>query len=277
MRTRLFILGVACGLVPTAVRADVNVSTSLVAGVFKIQPAVGIVTVPTGAEDGFWEAIASVFATDALGGMALFDTGLPGMGLGVASAFASAGAGANSNLEGPHDEDAASNVNINVADINLAGFPQSSSLAELHGRFAITGTSGPVSVQFTVPLVVNQSLSTTGSGGWSASSQAIFNYSINGNPFLSYDHRLAIGPNHSALSSATSLQLTATMTLLANTPYFLDTKVDAESGTQPAAVPEPSAAVELGVQLGLFALFALLFAHRERRRPSHPQTTSRFG
>jgi hypothetical protein len=112
-----------------------------------------------------------------------------------------------------------------------------------------------VSVNLTAPLSGDQSLMTTGDGV-SASSEIIFEAllpDVSITPILFYDNPLSIGPN-TTLVSPLSTTLSASETLMANTPYLLIVGVDAESSGLSMA-PEPSlcALTALGL-LGVFAV-----------------------
>ena len=127
----------------------------------------------------------------------------------------------------------------------------------LSGMFEITGGTNPVDVTFNALLFVNQFLQTSG-GGQAASSETIFTLSLIGlspDPLLFFDNPLAIGPNDT-LSYSANPTLTASLSLLPDTPYSFIASLDAEAnGVNVNVVPEPSS---LGLTSAFVALLAVL-------------------
>lgn len=131
---------------------------------------------------------------------------------------------------------ASSSANVNI--------PNSTGAASSVGRgalfdtaFSITGTSGPVSVQFAVTLPYSQSLMTD-IYGVQATSEVIFDLSVDGSVVLFFDSPLAIGPS-SSLATSGSPTLTNSMTLTAGQTYDLYMEDDSESSGI-NTTPEPA-------------------------------------
>ncbi len=102
--------------------------------------------------------------------------------------------------------------------------------------FSITGTTGPVSVQFSALLPYSQSL-LTDLAGVQASSEDIFYLSLDGQPVLFLDLPMTIGSS-SSFSASGSPTLSNSMTLTAGQTYNLYLELDAESSG--INVPEPA-------------------------------------
>src|SRR5271169_1678489 len=102
--------------------------------------------------------------------------------------------------------------------------------------FSITGTTGPVSVQFSALLPYSQSLMTD-AAGLQATSEVIFDLSLDGNTVLFLDSPMTIGPS-SSFSTSGSPALSNSMTLTAGQTYDLYLELDAESSG--INTPEPA-------------------------------------
>jgi|HubBroStandDraft_6_1064221.scaffolds.fasta_scaffold337027_2 hypothetical protein len=147
-------------------------------------------------------------------------------------------------------------ANVNLPD-NFNGEAYSEGDSDLSGTFEITGAPGSVNVTFSASPSVSQSLDTTGPGGQSAYSYAIFTFTVEGvnssNPILAYVNEPSIGPGVSQIYGSPS-PLTDTESLSANTVYYFDASLDAESDGV-SIVPEPSS---LSLVLTAFGLLAVL-------------------
>jgi len=149
-------------------------------------------------------------------------------------------------------------VSSNIALPNsFNGFASSVGDSVLSGAFEITGSTSPVSVDFSAFFSGSQNLQTTGYGQ-SASSEVIFSLLLpdySSTPILFSDNLLTIGPNQ-VLSSGVDSPLTTSIYLLPNTDYSFVASLDAESGgVAIAPTPEPSPLVLLLTAVGLFAAF----------------------
>jgi hypothetical protein len=152
---------------------------------------------------------------------------------------------------------ATSGVNIPGLNANAGTDPDGD--AQLSGTFEIVDTTNtganPVSVLFSAALATSQSLFTD-AFGISASSEVTFQFSlpdIGAVPFLYYDNLLAIGSGQS-LSAASSPTLSASTTLLTNTPYSFFLEADSESNGADSAVPEPASVLLLASGLAALAV-----------------------
>ena len=148
---------------------------------------------------------------------------------------------------------ASTSANVNIP--NATGAANSVGRASLFDTsFSITGTTGPVSVQFSATLPYMQSLMTD-IYGVQATSEVIFNLTIDGSAVLFLDSPLVVGPGMS-LSTSGSPTLTNSMTLTAGQAYDLFLEIDSESSGI-NATPEPAT-------LSLLAGGALLAVTRRR-------------
>jgi hypothetical protein len=248
MRITLLIASAAFALNPALVHADVVVSTSLSLTDLQIQPASGSVQFISP-----WTASVFAQAQDSLGGLDAHSDSVVDSATATSAATSLAnatGAASFTSMNGT----ATSGVNIP----NIAASASSVGQGQLSGVFEIVGTTGTVSVQFSAPLVIDQSL-TTSVEGLSASSEVVLNVSspdINsGNPLLFFDNPITIGPNASKAFNA-SPTLTDTETLVAGQKYLVTVGVDAESSGL-SALPETSFFPDLAC-----GLCALLLARR---------------
>lgn len=128
--------------------------------------------------------------------------------------------------------DSSSQTASSSASVDI--FPNVTGAASSVGRgalfdtaFSITGTSGPVSVQFSAILPFAQSLMTD-VYGVQATSEVIFDLTVNGSGVLFLDSPLVIGSSTSVATSG-SPTLTNSMILTAGQTYDLYVEVDAES------------------------------------------------
>lgn len=124
--------------------------------------------------------------------------------------------------------------------------------------FSITGTTGIVSVQFGAMLNSAQSLMTDALG-LQATSEVIFDLTIDGQTLLFTDSPFTIGPSQS-FTAGGPVNLNSTMDLTAGQTYNLYLELDAESSA--INTPEPAT---LSLLAG--ALVPLLY---RRLRPSRP-------
>jgi hypothetical protein len=238
-------------LFPAANRADVIVNTSLSLTGLVITPASGSVQI-----ESPFAASAFAQAQDSLGGFAQqFNT----VNNGATSASAT-GTLANANTSASVTALAASAFSsVDIPQISASAVSSANGgPGSLVGSFEITGTSGPVSVQFAAPLVGSQSVLATGYGR-SVSSETIFSLllpTVSSAPILFYDNPLNLGSS-SALDAPYNNTLTASVTLQSDTLYLLIANVDSESDGG-SMTPEPS--FFLPTVLALCALF--LARHR---------------
>ena len=131
---------------------------------------------------------------------------------------------------------AASSANVSIP--NVTGAASSVGRGALFDLvFSVTGTSGPVAVQFSATLPYAQSLMTD-IYGVQATSEVIFDLTMDGSVVLFLDSPLAIGPSTS-LATAGSPTLTNSMTLTAGQIYDLYLEIDSESSGI-NATPEPA-------------------------------------
>ena len=129
-----------------------------------------------------------------------------------------------------------SSANVNIP--NVTGAANSVGRGSIFDTaFSITGTSGPVSVQFSVALPYSQSLMTD-IYGVQATSEVIFDLTVDGSTVLFLDSPFAIGPSTS-LATSGSPTLTNSMTLTAGQTYDLYMEVDSESSGI-NTTPEPA-------------------------------------
>jgi hypothetical protein len=131
---------------------------------------------------------------------------------------------------------ASSSANVNIP--NVSGAASSVGRGALFDTaFSITGTSGPVSVQFSATIPYSQSLMTDGFGV-QATSEVIFALTVDDSVVLFFDSPLSIGPSTS-LAVSGSPTLTNSMTLTAGQTYDLYMEVDSESSGI-NTIPEPA-------------------------------------
>jgi hypothetical protein len=155
-------------------------------------------------------------------------------------------------------------ANVNLPD-NFNGEAYSVGDTDLSGTFEISGIAGSVNVTFSASPSVNQSLDTTGPGGQSAYSNAIFSFSVQGvspDPILYYLNEPSIGPAVFQSYGSPSA-LTDTLSLSTNTPYYFDFYLDAESDGV-SMVPEPSSLSLVLTTVGLLAVLG----RRLTRKPN---------
>jgi hypothetical protein len=133
---------------------------------------------------------------------------------------------------------------VNVPDITANAATDPNANAQLSGTFEIVDTTNtgtnPVDVLFSAALAASQSLVTTAYGNES-SSEVTFQFSlpdIGAVPFLSYDNALNFGSNQS-VSVSSSPTLSASTTLMTNTPYTFSLETDSESDGG-SMTPEPA-------------------------------------
>jgi hypothetical protein len=149
-----------------------------------------------------------------------------------------------------------------IADVNIpsgmAGAASSVGQGSLFDfSFMVTGTTGPVAVQFAAMLPAVQSLMTD-EFGMQATSELVFDLSIDGMPVLFQDSPLSIGPS-SSLSNSGTWNLNNSVTLNAGQAYTLVLQLDAESSGI-NTIPEPAT-------FSLIAGGALLSMVRRLRPP----------
>lgn len=148
---------------------------------------------------------------------------------------------------------ASSSANVNIP--NVTGAANSVGRGSLFDTaFSITGTSGPVSVQFSATLPYAQTLMTD-IYDVQATSEVVFDLTIDGSAVLFLDSPHVIGPSTSLATSA-SPTLNNSMTLTAGQTYDLFLEIDSESSGI-NATPEPAT-------LSLLAGGALLAVIRRR-------------
>jgi len=261
MRRALALLGFAvCGF-PTALSADVMVSSTMdLNGLDLVFPSGYTLSFASGVL-----ATASASAQDSLGGNdAQFNFMLNGStsasaGTALASAVATADSSSLPSLT------ASAQSGVNIPD-GLMAFASSSAngnpFGSLSGSFEIDGPSGTVSVTLEAMLQYSQFLQTM-DGGVFATSDVNFSLllpDVNSSPLLFFDNPLTIGPNSTVAPSGAPTPMTSVM-LNADTPYSFVANVDAESSGLNA--PEPSS---LLLCLTVFALLTVSFIRRERLR-----------
>jgi len=239
---RFFLLIVAVCLGPTAVWADVVVTTQLGLAQLQINPNTGtLMILPPVTASTFAQAL------DSNGDFSQSDDNPAN----AATAFANgSGAASVSDLTG------SVSANINLPD-GFDGFASSAGDAVLFGVFEISGTGStdPVNVTFNASLSINQFLQTIDFGQF-ASSETIFTLllpDLSPDPVLFFDNPLTIGAND-LLSYSDSPTLTTSMFLQPDTPYTFVASLDAESSGV-NVTPEPSS---LGLALTLLGLMAVL-------------------
>jgi len=151
-----------------------------------------------------------------------------------------------------------------------AGFDTSTGRGSVNGQFEITGAAGSVNV--TLSAVVNGLLNLSSDAyGVSGQGETDFALSVNGNPVLFNDLILSIGPDQTK-NATVSDTLTATIPLLANTPYWFVGEADAEAyvvNASVSAVPEPAAGPLLAGCLMLL-LLVISQVRRHRARAAAP-------
>jgi len=129
-------------------------------------------------------------------------------------------------------------ASANVSIPNVTGAANSVGRGALFDlAFSVTGTTGPVSVQFNAMFPYAQTLMTD-VYGVQATSEVILDLSIDGSVVLFFDSPLAIGPSTS-LAINGSPTLTNSMTLTAGQTYDLYLEIDSESSGI-NATPEPA-------------------------------------
>lgn len=129
-------------------------------------------------------------------------------------------------------------ASANVSIPNVTGAANSVGRGALFDfAFSVTGTSGPVSVQFSAMFPYAQSLMTD-LYGVQATSEVILDLSIDGQTVLFFDSLNTIGPS-SSLAISGSPTLTNSMTLMAGQTYNLYLEIDSESSGI-NATPEPA-------------------------------------
>jgi RHS repeat-associated protein len=144
----------------------------------------------------------------------------------------------------------------------IPGFDTSTGQASAYGVFEITGATGPVKVTFTTAISGELNLSADAYGVY-GQGESIFSLSIDGTPELFTDTQLSVGPNQTQ-DLIFSQSLTNTMTLMANTPYWIYDQADSEALVLNSSTPVPDS-VAGPMMAGCLALSVLLL-HCLRRR-----------
>jgi len=258
----LFAVVVLLVLCPV-LRADVIVSTTLSLTNLQILPGSGTLDILSG-----FGASAFTSVYDSLGGFDQQFNTVTGAATSANSATSMANATAAASAL-KLTESASSGVDLSPGVDASAGTNAGAPYGALSGFFMITDSSGnpnvtnPVNVTFNALLNISQSL-TTDQFGFEATSEVVFNLllpDIDGNPFLSLDNPLQIGPGGS-LSASSTPTLTGTAGMLTNTQYYLYVETDAESFGLNTSVPEPSYG---GLSAALLSLFIVFRANRGSR------------
>lgn len=208
--------------------ATVIVSTDIHASNIGITPSSGMVVFQQP-----WTAEAYAQAQNSLGEFdAHFDTSIGGVA--QASAMV-AFAGAEAEAMAPIPNENFAHSDINIPNITAAA----SSLGRgtlFNTTFMITGGSGPVTVNFSVPLTTMQSLFTDDTG-LLATSEVVYGLTLDGTLISFLDIPLQIGPDSSLMLNS-SQTLMGTATLNFGQAYTLYEEVDSESSGI-NVVPEP--------------------------------------
>jgi hypothetical protein len=239
MKGKTFVCALGVAICPL-MHAGAIVSTSLSLTSLQITPNLGT-------DSGFVQIMQGVYGPvfagvyDSLGELDTeFNFNFDGPASTSATvSLASASASANGALL---TASAISGVNVPNITGNAATDPNSN--AQLSGIFEIVDTTNtgmnPVNVLFSAALAASQSLVTTGYGNES-SSEVTFQFSlpdIGAVPFLFYDNALDYGANQS-VSTSSSPTLSASTTLMTNTPYSFSLETDSESDGG-SMTPEPA-------------------------------------
>jgi RHS repeat-associated protein len=118
-----------------------------------------------------------------------------------------------------------------------AGFDTATGQASASGIFEIQGVTGPVSV--TLSAVATGSLNLFADAyGVYGQGESIFTLSIDGTPDLFTDTLMSVGPNQTQ-GDTFSDSLTDTVTLMANTPYWIFEQADSEALVVNSAIAIP--------------------------------------
>lgn len=127
----------------------------------------------------------------------------------------------------------------------VAGYDTSEGQGSVSGVFEIVenGGIGKPSVSVTLSALFSDSLALSADAyGVSGRGETVLSVSLDGTPVLFSDTLLTIGPDQTANQTSSST-MSDTMTLMANTPYYLYAQADAESdvvNSTVATVPEPA-------------------------------------
>jgi RHS repeat-associated protein len=143
-----------------------------------------------------------------------------------------------------------------------AGFDTSEGQASASGIFEITDATGPVSVTLSALFSGGLDLSADAYGVYGRG-QTVLTLSLNGTPDLFTNTLLTIGPNQME-SADFSETLSDTVTLTANTPYYLYVQADAEAEVINGSTAAPDS-MEGPVMTGCLAMSVLLLFFLRQR------------
>jgi hypothetical protein len=251
---RVLVLLTSVLFLNSAVRADVNVSTSLELTSLQITPSL---------TTGSFQVISPLYSfavasvEDSVSGS---DQDLETNSASAATLYATANATASTTTL-----TVSASSGVNIPDITASADTfNGGTNGQFELLFEIADTANSVeNVTFNAAIQAGQSLMTTASGV-SAFSEVNFQLilpDISSSPFLFYDNPVSIGPSAESMM-ATNTTLTGTALLQTNTPYYLFVEADSESSGL-NVTPEPS--YFLLVAGGLSFLFVLAARRRLRR------------
>jgi hypothetical protein len=212
-----------------------------------ITPASGIVSFT-----GPWSADAFADAD----GATAFNVTFDGVTIAFASSssmFATASGSANP----------AQRTSVATSAVNIPDGVEASSFAtgrgSLYNTFSITGGTGAVGVTFSANLLGNLHV-LTNNFGVSATTETIFALDLDGSSLLFRHDILSIGPN-STLTLPIATTLSASQSLMFDTPYFVFIQTDSESRAVNTVnkVPDSSTVSGGAVMLALIAFAFTLF------------------
>lgn len=186
-------------------------------------------------------------------GFGVFDATFDGATTALASSsstFATASASAN-----PLQLTGVASSSVNIPD-GVAASSFGTGRSSLYNTFIVTGGTGSVNVTFSAALAGNLNV-LTNNVGVSARTETVFALELDGSSVLFKFDVLSIGPN-SAQSLSIATTLTASRTLLFDTPYFVFVEADSESRAV-TTVPDSSTALGDGVTFVLISLTCFLF------------------